>query len=156
MSSIWLELQCKIIILIVDLRPPSMLNALDRIPCFHFGINRRWFQDRGSPLASGMLLQSWPCDLFSLWSGPRQKCMALMGIYKPFINALLLTSVCLSYICLTFAFLFFFVLCNCVSSRYCCSVQAPLTLLHISSCFSHKGKTSRRTGNASTCVCCFN
>lgn len=48
----------KIIILIVDLRPPSMLNALDRIPCFHFGINRRWFQDRGSPLASGMLLQS--------------------------------------------------------------------------------------------------
>lgn len=97
--------------LIVDARPPSMQKAVVRMPCFHFSINCCWFQDRESPLASGMLLRSWPCDLFSLWSGPRQKWMALPGIYKPFINTLLLTSVCLSYICLTFAFLFFFFFC---------------------------------------------
>lgn len=97
--------------LIVDLRPPFMQKALVWMPCFHFSINRGWFQDRRSPLASGMLLWSWPCNLFSLWSGPRQKWMALMGIYKPFINTLFLTSVHLFYICLTFAFISFLFFC---------------------------------------------
>lgn len=139
---------------IADLRPPSMLKAQVQMPRFHFSINCCWFQDLRSPLASGMLLRSWPSDLFSLWSGPRQNWIALMGIYKPFRNTLLLTSVCLSSIYLTFAFLFFFFL----SFATKCSLdiaQAPLTLLRISSCFSHKGK-ARRTGNAPTLVCCFN
>lgn len=35
-----------------------------------------------------MLFWSWPCGLFSLWSGPRQKKIFLMGINKPFINIL--------------------------------------------------------------------
>lgn len=53
-----------------------------------------------------MLFWSWPCGLFSLWSGPRQKRIFLMGINKPFINIL-----CCAHlpVCLTSILLFLFI-----------------------------------------------